>query len=151
MVDEVDETRRCWIGAFEDAGRSPDSLHLHTAYGTLSLSFIDEDVPPPAEPPVLISGTVDELAPDGETEPRSGAHEVEQDLDACPKGLVQWLARTLERRLTSENARVSIKLDDRVGQRSSVPASSHSRSLSTSASRFSGNFGRPAMGTDDVD
>ncbi|EIN11071.1 hypothetical protein PUNSTDRAFT_133125 [Punctularia strigosozonata HHB-11173 SS5] len=184
VFEEIDETRRCWVGAFEDAqsdapGKETSSLHLWTAYGRIEISYVDEDLPPaaddaqlddpaPAAPPAfspamptmptvpamammgamsmtptspailsvpamrfpaLSAGPTQGSVPDPPpTPPVPRPHEVDPDLDACPRGLVSWVCRSLERRLVPPSAAlrkqllIEIKLGDRVGRRMPSPA-----------------------------
>jgi hypothetical protein len=162
VFEELDENRRGWIGAFEDEdgagdapGKEASSLHLSTAYGQISISYLDEDVPPSADdpsapvqaqaqaqaepapppfpfpslpaPPSLPSRS--STRPSSPTSPQPAdptagpalvrAHEVDPDIDACPKGLVSWMCRSLERRLTryggfTDDPLIEIKLGERV-------------------------------------
>jgi hypothetical protein len=116
MLEDRDGVQRAWIGEFDDPNvpqQEASSLHLCAPDGPILLAYIDEE-------PALLAQSL--AAPENLAAPDPSVPVEDIDLSACPKGLVAWICRNIERRLgfadvkiemnvlTGTNARVSSPL-----------------------------------------
>jgi hypothetical protein len=97
VLEDTDGVQRAWIGEFDDPSDGiavdPSSLYIAAPEGGITLAYVDEQLTANEEVPV---GTITDVA----VNPREPVFDL--DIGACPKGLVSWITKCIERKVIQE-------------------------------------------------
>jgi hypothetical protein len=96
VLEDADGAQRSWIGDFEGSTEA-SSLHLTAPEGKVAIAFSDEQLVNPA--------VQNQIVPSNPSEP---VHD--PDVGACPRGLVSWIIKSIERRLAFPDVKIEMKI-----------------------------------------
>lgn len=99
VLEDADGVQRAWVGEFDDPSDNggpvgPSSLYLTAPEGVITLAYVDEQAATTPEIPVTIG------ADSTVVDPREPV--VDLDVNACPKGLVSWIIKCIERKVSMD-------------------------------------------------